>query len=478
MHYAEANGSQPTVAIVGGGLAGLAAAAAAVAQGLRVELFEVRRRLGGRAGSFLDPQTHTVVDFCQHVAMGCCTNLLDFCRRTGIADRLQPATKLNFVGPDGRMHAFAPTSWLPAPLHLMPALLRLGYLTRRQRWGIAAALHRLAHAASANGSEEETAGGWLRRHGQSQPTIDRFWSVVLNSALGETVDRVSLRAARKVFVDGFLSSRHAWELYLPQSPLGEILDGPVKTWLTERGVTLCLGSRVIEIEFESDRATALVLPDGRRRRFDFVIVAVPWHQLGALFPQTLASLMPTVAEAAVGMQPAPITAVHLWFDRPPGPVPHAVLVGRTSQWVFMPVREDCVAGRRAYYCQVVISASYGLLGRPAQAVLDEVRKDLESVWPAARAAELLHGRVLTHRAAVFSMAPQFDRLRPAQQTPVANLMLAGDWTATGWPATMESAVRSGYLAAEGVLDALDRPGGLLAADLPPSRLARMLFGLF
>ncbi|HUT10407.1 MAG TPA: NAD(P)-binding protein, partial [Thermoguttaceae bacterium] len=218
----------PSVAVVGGGLAGMAAAVAAAEGGLRVELFEQTKSLGGRAGSFRDGRTGLTVDFCQHVSMGCCTMLADFCRRIDAADCFRRDRRLHFFSPEGKQHDFAAAAWLPAPWHLLPGILRLKYLTLGERWGILRALRRLTRDA-AGGRPAETVGAWLRRHGQSQRAIERFWSVVLVSALSETIDRASLSAARKVFLDGFLASRRAYELAVPTVPLGEIFDWRVRT---------------------------------------------------------------------------------------------------------------------------------------------------------------------------------------------------------------------------------------------------------
>jgi squalene-associated FAD-dependent desaturase len=481
-----------TVAIIGGGLAGLAAAVAAAQRGLRVELFEQARWLGGRAGSFVDSDSGQRIDYCQHVALGCCTSFLDFCRRTGVDDCFDRSDKLHFIAPDGTRHDFAASRWLPAPLHLLPALLKLNYLSLGERWGIIRAMRRLLRertdwesisplppgegqgvraapaAPQATGdlpdasphpnplpAGEGTIGQWLRRQGQSERTIERFWSVVLVSALGETVERASLAAAQQVFRDGFLASRAASELVLPQRPLGEIFDDRVGNWLADHGVTIHRATPVRRVEGAQGRAEAVVLADGARRPFDAVIVAVPWHKVRSLLAEDLLAAIPTLADIQ-GIEPAAITAVHLWFDRPIAPLRHAVLVGRLGQWVFSdphsiphtPCAGPAHGVCRLHYCQVVISASHRLAPRKHDELLAEVRGELDSIWPAARAARLVHGRVVAQPAAVFSCVPGLDRLRPPQQTPIENLALAGDWTATGWPATMESAVRSGNRAAD------------------------------
>jgi squalene-associated FAD-dependent desaturase len=506
-----------TVAVIGGGLAGMAAAVAAVERGMTVELFEQAKTLGGRAASFVDSETGQSIDYGQHVAMGCCSSLLDFCRRTGVEDCFERHRRLHFIAPDGSRCDFAPSAWLPAPLHLLPGLMRLSYLSWSERWGIVRALRRLARQQSGEDrfsplplgegpgvraaghtrdqssprgphpnplpEGEGTIGAWLRRNGQSQPAIEHFWSVVLVSALSETVDHASFAAARKVFCDGFLASRTASDLLLPRLPLGEIFHTRLGEWLSQHGVAVHLGTRVRLIEAainltRSVRSTeggnsltrsvrSTILADGTRRQFDFVIVAVPWRSVRALLAEELQAAMPALRDLE-DIQPAAITAVHLWFDRPITRLPHAVLVGRLGQWVFtnaprlrswgeppgtaVPGRcQDIEPNKHGHYCQVVISASHRLADRTADEWLAAVCRELREIWPAAREARLLHGRVVTQPSAAFSMQPGIERLRPPQQTPLENLFLAGDWTSTGWPATMEGAVRSGCLAVDSLL---------------------------
>jgi squalene-associated FAD-dependent desaturase len=473
-----------TVAVIGGGLAGMAAAVAAVERGMKVELFEQAKTLGGRVASFVDSETGQLIDYGQHVAMGCCTSLLDFCRRTGVEDCFERHRRLHFIAPDGSRCDFAPSAWLPAPFHLLPGLMRLSYLSWSERWGIVRTLRKLQSTLAENsrgltapgGIDAETIGAWLRRNGQSQRAIERFWSVVLVSALSETVDHASLAPARKVFCDGFLASRTASDLLVPRFPLGEIFHTRLGEWLSEHGVAVHLGTRVQRIEAainltRSVRSTeggngltrsvrSTILADGTRRQFDFVIIAVPWRSVRALLAEELQAAMPALQDLE-DIQPAAITAVHLWFDRPITRLPHAVLVGRLGQWVF--TKGHCGAGvppappaagetpAPQHYCQVVISASHRLADRTADELLAAVCRELREIWPAAREARLLHGRVVTQPSAAFSMQPGIERLRPPQQTPLENLFLAGDWTSTGWPATMESAVRSGCLAVDSLL---------------------------
>ncbi len=457
----------PSVAIVGGGLAGLAAAAALASANCRVELFEARRMLGGRATSFRDPATDQLVDQCQHVGMACCTNLADFCQRTGLDSAFKRERRLFFIGPDGKICTLEGSRWLPAPFHLATSFWRLGYLTAGERIGIAKAVWKLMRLPGSASPSEPTIGDWLRKQGQSERSIELFWSVILVSALGEQLDRASLSAARKVIVDGFVVSARAYEIDMPQAPLGQLYGENLERWFADRRVTVHLQSPVRQIGIDS--GPCLMLTSGQVVRADMVVIALPWSKLAGVVDGTIAaawSWLPAI-QAVPG---APITAVHLWFDQPITPLPHAVLVGRLSQWVF---RRPAPADAGHYY-QVVISASRQLAGRDRQAIIDEVRADLAAVFPTAQSAHLRAARVVTESQAVFSALPGLDRVRPAQQTSLPGVIVAGDWTATGWPATMESAVRSGYLAAETVTAAAGCPQRFLAPDLEPGKLARWL----
>lgn len=465
----------PRVAVVGGGLAGLAAAVALGSAGCRVELFEARRSLGGRAGSFRDPATGELVDHCQHVSMDCCTNLADFCRRTGIAPLFRRDDVLNFIGPDGRICRFCATSQLPAPLHLAPAFLRLRYLSLRDRLAIGRAIWKLmrtrSHEGPLDGNNEITVGQWLERQRQSSAAIERFWSVILVSALGEELDRASLVAARKVIVDGFLATRDSYVLEIPQAPLGTLYGQRLVDWFAAHQVELRLGTPVRRLDYKG-RLT-LSIADGAPVEPDYVVLAVPWSKVAGILAPEIRSRCKWV-EGLSRVESAPITGVHLWFDRPITLLPHAVLVGRLSQWVFNRGCRDEREAASGHYYQVVISASRSLVGRDREEIVADVRAELSAIWPEAASARLLQARVVTEHGAVFSARPGFEKLRPAQQTAIPELVVAGDWTDTGWPATMEGAVRSGYLAAEAILRAAGRPQKILQPDLPRGLLARLL----
>jgi squalene-associated FAD-dependent desaturase len=465
--------SIPRVAIIGGGLAGMAAAAALVERGVRAEIFEARRQIGGRAASFEDTETGERVDYCQHVSMGCCTQLAHFCHTTGVEGLFRDDEKLHFFARDGKRSDFRATFGLPAPLHLLPGLLRLDFLTFTERIQAGRLLMRLALWERDAEQTEPTIAEWLCAEGASTPVTQRFFATVLVSALGETLERASTSAARQVFVDGFMRSSAAWKLRVPRVPLTEIFDFRAGGWLANQGVVVHRSAPIKQLVATDGRVTGLLQSDGVEQPFDACVVAVPWRKLAALLPETIRTSWPESA-LPEELESSPITGVHLWFDRPVTALPHAVLVDRLSQWMFNRGAEaQGTASPARHYVQVVISASRELARRDKSEVVREVIDDLEAVFPEARGAQLLESRVITEPNAVFSVRPGCDAHRLAQSTPIPGLFLAGDWTATGWPATMEGAVRSGNLAADAVLRSFGLAGVKLAAELPTGWFARM-----
>ncbi len=453
--------SKPHVAIVGGGLAGLAAAAGLVDAGVRVTLFEARRRCGGRAASFEDPVAGGLVDACQHVAMGCCTNFLDLCRRAGLADALRRDRTLFFIGPEGDRAACTPSRLLPAPLHLTPLVFGMRHFSWREKTALAAGMLRLARLRRSPGPEP-TALAWLESINQPESVIRLFWQPVLESALGESIDLVSVSAARKVAVDGFLAHVEAADLWVPTAPLGELFGVRLTRWLEDRGVTIATGAAVSAVRRSPAGLVEGVVIGDAVHACDAAIIALPWRQAAKLLPD----IVPAADDRLAG---SPITAVHLWFDRDVVDLPHAVLVGRVSQWVF---RGEATGD--GGHCQVVISASRGLLGGDRERLLEAVVAEVRGVFPQARDAGLRDARIVTDPTAVLSVRPGVEAVRPPARTRVPNLFLAGDWTATGWPSTMEGAVRSGRLAAEAAAHQLGMPCPGLAPDLTKNPLVRLL----
>jgi squalene-associated FAD-dependent desaturase len=464
------------VAIVGGGLAGLATAVALAgeaqvlaARGVRLEidLFESRRQLGGRATSYVDAETGETIDNCQHVSLGCCTNFDDFCRRTGASQCLTTVETLRFLGPDRRVYLLSGMKCLPAPLHLAPSLLGLGYLSLRERVACGFALRRLARMA-ADADACETIDQWLRKQGQSERAIELFWTPVIVSALAEEPSRVSLSAARKVFVDAFVRTGRGYVMRYPAVSLLEFYDRHIQQWLERNGVRIHVGRGARRVLGDASTATGVEFSDGERRDFDRIVVAIPWFRTDELFAGTIRERLRFLNDLH-HFEASPITSVHLWFDRVLFEGDHLVLPGRFSQWIF---RKGLASSK--HYFQAVISGSRELVGMPRDEVVRRVQRDIGEFSSSAREARLIAAKVITEQRAVFSPRPGVEAHRPSQQTEMANLFMAGDWTATGWPATMEGAVRSGYLAAEALLRSIGVDRKILVGDLAASRWSRWL----
>jgi len=468
-----------SVLVIGGGLAGLASAVALAEAGIEVRLFEKRPHLGGRATSYTLPDG-SEVDNCQHVTLGCCTNLSDFYRRAGAAGKIRFYDRLYFADRRGRRFTME-ASQLPAPLHMAPSFLSFGALGFADKRSVAKAMFAITWAG---GRPEGAAGAsmldWLLRMKQTQGAIDRFWRVVLVSALDEELSRMDARYGIDVFWKGFLANREGYRIGIPSVPLGELYEG-CREAIAARGGPIRMRSGVREIRLGDGKFGCAVLEDGTEISADACISAVPHSVLLGMAPGELGEEKGPLA-GLKNIRTSPITGVHLWFDRRVMTEPFLALLEHTIHWVFnksllyaaVSGRETGTeaapgsgeAGARGQYLQVVISASYDLVPRSRQEIIDLCLRELAEVLPATREAKLEKATVIKEVHATFSPEPGVDRWRPGQEIGIENLYLAGDWTETGWPATMEGAVRSGYLAAEAVLARFGRPRKFLQPDLP------------
>jgi squalene-associated FAD-dependent desaturase len=477
---AETNSPQPntpqpsTVAIAGGGLAGLAAGCALAEAGFRVTLFERRPYLGGRASSYQHPGTGEIVDNCQHVLLGCCTNLLDFYRRTGVQDKIRWYEKLTFLEPGGRASVIAP-SWLPAPLHTAPAFLRAECLSFRDKMAIGRAMMALAPSIPADLGE--TFLDWLKRHGQTGQAIERFWKTILVSALNEDLDRVSVPYAAQVVRESFLKSAAAGRMGIPTVPLTE-LYGTAGDYISARGGEIQFRAGVES--FRSEAFGVNVTTNGQEQKFDYLVLAVPFDGLARLLPDTPAAA--PLAAALGQFSTSPITGIHLWFDRQISDLDHAVLLDRTIQWMFHKSRiiqarsDEARENGKGSYIELVVSCSRSLVDKSKAEIVDLAVREAQEFFRDEPDAQLLKSIVIKEVNATYSPRPGMDQHRPKPDTAWPRVFLAGDWTATGWPATMEGAVRSGYLAAEAVARfASGKRASFLVPDLAPSGLMK-LFG--
>jgi squalene-associated FAD-dependent desaturase len=482
--------SSQSVLVIGGGLAGLASAVALAEAGLSVRLLEKRPHLGGRATSYTLPDG-SEVDNCQHVTLGCCTNLADFYSRVGASDKIRFYDRLYFADAQGQRSTIEAAP-LPPPLHMAPSFLLFRALTLADKRAIANAMLAIARSG---GNPPRIEGismlDWLHRMEQTPDAIERFWRVVLVSALDEELARTDARYGIEVFWKAFLGNSMGYRVGIPTVPLADLYEGCREAIVRQRGeVRLRCGIREIRVK-ENCFAGAL-LEDGTEVFADACVSAVPHDALLELLPAEWSEANAPL-EGLRHLKTSPITGVHLWYDRQVMTEPFLTLLDNTTQWVFNKTvlyrraETDHSAARPSeehaatvegggQYLQLVISASYDLIPRSRQEIIELCRRELAEVLPLTREAQLRKATVIKEVNATFSPEPGSDRWRPGQRIPLANLYLCGDWTRTGWPATMEGAVRSGYLAAEAVLADRGTPRTFLQPDLPFEGLSKLWAG--
>ncbi len=427
------------VLIAGGGLAGMAAAAALGTEGYEVDLFEARPFLGGRATSYDLPAAEgeaETIDNCQHILLRCCVNLLDYYDRLGVRDRIHFYKEFYFIEPGGRISTLC-RGRLPAPLHFTGSFLHLTFLDWRDKAAIGRAMGALRRERKSRQNLDRISMlDWLLEKRQTRRAIDRFWRQVLVSAIGEDLDRMAAVHGFQVFWLGFLARADSYEMGVPAIPLGELYSA--EAWKRWPNVRIHFRSPVEAVDGDG------FVVAGERVTGDHQIVAVPFERLERL------------GLPAPQLEHSPIAGIHLWFDREVTTLPHATLLDRTIQWMY-----NKGGGR---YLQLVVSASRDLTSLPKNEIVEIAVGDLRLYFPRVRDATLVKAHVVKEQRAIFSAAPGTEAKRPGPETAFPNIFLAGDWTRTGWPATMEGAVRSGYIAAEAVARATGKPKRFMLPD--------------
>ncbi len=453
------------VIVVGGGVAGLAAAAALADTGAVVTLLERRPYIGGRAYSYDHPALGETIDS-QHVVLGCCTNILDLCRQAGMADTIRWYDELTFLEPGGRRSLLRPGS-VPAPMHQTVSFLRAPMLTLRDKAAIASGLARFLRGYPAN--DAENFASWLKRTGQTERAIRHFWEPVVVGALNDGLERCSVKYAGKVFHESFLRSAGAGRLGIPAAPLSEFF-APIAKLAQRKGVAIQLKAGVERIQQTPDQRW-LVQSGGKTYASACVVLATNFRQTQKLIENLQPSSSIPSAVDFEKFVPAPITTIHLWYDRDVTDMDHAVLLDTRIQWMFAKSRIRRWSVERGSYLELVISASWPELEMSREEILDSALHELEQFFPAVRSAKLLKSGVLKEARATFSVTPGLDSYRPKQSTEWPGLYFAGDWTETEWPSTIEGAVRSGRLAAGALVGDSSR---FMAPEVPAQGFMRWL----
>ncbi len=458
---AQGNAASRQVLIIGGGLAGLSAACELADRGYRVDLFEKRPYLGGRTFSFRDKATGEEIDNGQHIFMKCCTSYIEFLKRLGVYDRtyVQERLSVTVYGKDGRSSALK-SARLPPPLHLGPSLAGYKHLSLREklavlRGGLAL---RGVSAKKLWGLDGVSFYDWLKAHGQPDRAIDSFWNLIILPTLNDDARDVSAAQAIMVFQEGFMKNREAADIGIAKVGLSALLADEAREYIESRGGCVHLGEGIASLDGTLEAIEGARTSRGAMHRADAYVTAVPPNRLLALLPPALRTHESFARAGRLGM--SPIVNMHVWLDRTVTDLPFATYLESHVQWVFnrSAMQRLGFNGSRSQSDQrqhlvISVSGAHKLIDMPKEDLAQLLLEDLRRRIPAAREARVLSTTIVRERFATFTASPGSAANRPPCKTPVPNLFLAGEWTATGWPSTMESAVRSGMACAREVMAA-------------------------
>lgn len=435
--------------VVGAGFAGLSAAARLSARGARVLVLEARARLGGRATAFADRETGELVDNGQHVLFGCYTETLQFLRDIGAGGNVQQQSELalTVIDRDGRESRLRCPPW-PAPWHLLGGVLGWNALTWRDRLAmlrmvgpLRAAQRQLSSGASPRPAGAHTVSSWLQQHKQTPRLREFLWEPLAVAALNQQPDEAAAEPFLRVLAEMFGPDPSAAAVVLPTRPLNLAYAEPARTFIEQHGGRVMTGA-LARIDIRDGQVMHVRAADVTWVA-PAVIAAVPWFALSDTFEGECGPLESTL-QAARATPPSPIVTVNLWFDRVVMRDPFVGLPGRLMQWVF---DKRTVFGEATSHLSLVSSGAAEVLRWTNLQLIEHALEELRSALPAVRDATRVRGTVIREPRATFSVAPA-QPARPHTHTPIRGLYLAGDWIDTGLPATIESAVRSGHLAAE------------------------------
>jgi squalene-associated FAD-dependent desaturase len=432
----------PDAVIIGGGCAGFAAATALVDAGARVLVVEARPGLGGRATAFTDPATGERVDNGQHILMGCYVETLAFLQRIGAADRVrwQSGLKVSMIDRGGH-HSVLALPALPSPFHFLAGVLAWDALNWKERFSVLriGSLINPAHTGSSTATHE-TVRQWLQRNGQAPRLCELFWEPLALAALNQSIDQAEASHFIGVLERVFGPDPVSAALVLPAVPLDELYAEPSRAWLEERGseVRVNAPARVV---VERQRVRGIRVR-GEMIDAPLVISTVPWYAFHALFDGVPSGLETTVANATA-LASLPIVTVNLWFDAAVMHEPLVGLPGRNFQWIF---DRRAIVGGDASHLSLISSGAETIVSLTNEELAATALREVREALPAARSATLRKSLAVREKRSTFSLAPDAPP-RPQPRTAIEGFLLAGDWIATGLPATIESAVMSGHRAA-------------------------------
>lgn len=430
------------VLVLGGGFAGLAAACELSRLGHQVTVWEGKSLLGGRAHSFQEHKSGETIDNGQHILMGCYPETLSFLKDLGVESRLQFQNQLKVQYASNSGISTMEAASLPAPFHLLSALLKFSEISWTDRW--AAVRLSLRLQVGQKPKKDESVSSWLSRWNQTPGIIRAVWEPLCLAALNEPIASADAGLFCTVLKRSLLGSAEASRIILSKVGLSDLFVPEAQKLIEMSEGTVATGHTIQSIEFEGDRVKRVRAQNGAVFEPDHVVSSLPWTALRPLLPAES-----SLAEQCRQIPDAPIISIHLWFDRPLFSEPFLGFLDSPIQWVFND-RAIHESTSQQYRYAAVISGAYDLLEKPSAALEELVLSELHRLVPASREAVLSHRFVYKCRNATFAARPEIEKLRPISRTQWKNFWLAGDWTQTGLPATIESAVWSGYRAAQEV----------------------------
>jgi len=411
------------------------------------------------------------------VVCGCCTNIVGFYQRIGVADKIHWTSEMTMIEPGGRRSRLGPFRLgpiaLPAPLHGMPGLLSASAFSLADKLALARAFRAIMKAPPWSYGDESL-GDWLRQHRQTEGALNHFWRLVIASALNADIENIAVHYAAKVVRELFMNSAEAGSMGMSTVPLSDLYSG-VEQFLEQRGSSVAFNENVEALTWDSPTQQWTVTTRTGAHAVDYVVLALPFEGLAKLLPKMPA--VPGVEFLSMQVEQLkhwPICSVHLWFDRGITELDHAVLLDREIHWLYNKGKLQPWRRLKGSYVELVVSASRHFATLSREEAIAQAVNELAEFFPAAQSAKLEKAALIKEMRATFGVPPGIDVLRPTATSPWPNLFLAGDWVATEWPSTMESGVRSGHLAAEAVCRASGQPRDFLVADLKPRGLMRWI----
>ena len=429
-------------------------------QGYPVKLVEARNFLGGRAFSFVDRETGATMDNGQHIIVGCCAYFIEFLRRLGVSEKwyLQPSLQMRILDRRGKV-GILKSGGLPPPFHLLISFLTYPHLGLWEKMWVLRALIRVRFTERSQPElEKVTFYQWLKQQRQSGQAIQNFWSLLVKPTLNDDVKDVSASMGLMIVQEALLNGYHNPDVGYALDGLLPSIGDPAYKYLLDQGCHVMLGSPVRRIMGDAMGVSSVSLASGEQVNGEIWVSALPPDTLFRILPEGVIDAALIFSQLA-GFETSPIVNIHLFYDRRVMDGEFLAIVDSPLQWIFNKgsILEGSGTSGSSFvggqHICISVSAAWEYIDRNREEISDEFIREMAEVFPAARDAKVLRSLVVKQRNATFRCFPGVNDLRPASVTPISNLFLAGEWTDTGWPSTMESAVRSGYNAAHAIVSA-------------------------